>query len=132
MSLSDPIADMLTRIRNAQRAKHESCVIPGSKLKKNILELLHNEGYIGEVNTVKTGSFDDFQVKLKYDSNKQPVIKLIEKVSKPGRRVYIQSADIRPFRNNLGTLIISTSQGVMTGKKARQLKIGGEVLCKVF
>ncbi|MCG9876657.1 MAG: 30S ribosomal protein S8 [Leptospiraceae bacterium] len=132
MSLSDPIADMLTRIRNAQRAKHESCVIPGSKIKKNILELLKDEGYIAEINTVKTGSFDDFQVKLKYDSEKKPVIKIIEKVSKPGRRIYIQSSEIRPFRNNLGTLIISTSQGVMTGKKAKQLKIGGEVICKVF
>ncbi|MCC5814104.1 MAG: 30S ribosomal protein S8 [Leptospira sp.] len=132
MSLSDPIADMLTRIRNAQRAKHESCVIPGSKLKKNILSLLKDEGYITEFNPVQTGSFEDFQVKLKYDQNKQPVIKLIQKVSKPGRRVYIQSADIRPFRNNLGTLILSTSQGVMTGKKARQLKIGGEVICKVY
>ena len=132
MSLSDPIADMLTRIRNAQRAKHESCVIPGSKIKKNILELLKDEGYIAEINTVKTGSFDDFQVKSKYDSEKKPVIKIIEKVSKPGRRIYIQSSEIRPFRNNLGTLIISTSQGVMTGKKAKQLKIGGEVICKVF
>ncbi|NCN09631.1 MAG: 30S ribosomal protein S8 [Leptospira sp.] len=132
MSLSDPIADMLTRIRNAQRAKHESCVIPGSKIKKNILELLKDEGYIAEINTVKTGSFDDFQVKLKYDSEKKPVIRIIEKVSKPGRRIYIQSSEIRPFRNNLGTLIISTSQGVMTGKKAKQLKIGGEVICKVF
>jgi small subunit ribosomal protein S8 len=94
MSLSDPIADMLTRIRNAQRAKHESCVIPGSKIKKNILELLKDEGYIAEINTVKTGSFDDFQVKLKYDSEKKPVIKIIEKVSKPGRRIYIQSSEI--------------------------------------
>jgi small subunit ribosomal protein S8 len=132
MSLSDPIADMLTRIRNAQRAKHDSCVIPGSKIKKNILELLKDEGFIGDVSTVKTGSFDDFQVKLKYDTEKKPVIRIIEKVSKPGRRIYIQSDEIRPFRNNLGTLIISTSQGVMTGKKAKQLKIGGEVICKVF
>ena len=132
MNVTDPIADMLTRIRNAQRAKHESCVIPGSKIKKNILELLKDEGYIAEINTVKTGSFDDFQVKLKYDSEKKPVIRIIEKVSKPGRRIYIQSSEIRPFRNNLGTLIISTSQGVMTGKKAKQLKIGGEVICKVF
>ena len=132
MSLSDPIADMLTRIRNAQRAKHDSCVIPGSKIKKNILELLKDEGFIGDVSTVKTGSFDDFQVKLKYDTEKKPVIRIIEKVSKPGRRIYIQSDEIRPFRNNLGTLIISTSQGVMTGQKAKQLKIGGEVICKVF
>lgn len=132
MSLSDPIADMLTRIRNAQRAKHETCIVPGSKIKKNILTLLKDEGYIADFVPVQTGKFEDFQIKLKYDKNKQPVIKLIEKVSKPGRRVYIQAADIRPFRNNLGTLILSTSQGIMTGKKARKLKIGGEVICRVF
>ncbi|MCZ8343864.1 MAG: 30S ribosomal protein S8 [Leptospira sp.] len=132
MSLSDPIADMLTRIRNAQQAKHEHCVIPGSKIKKSILDLLKEEGFVDEVQTVKNGSFDDFQVKLKYDMNKKPVIRMIERVSTPGRRVYIQSAEIRPFRNNIGTLIISTSKGVMTGKRARKLRVGGEVLCKVF
>ncbi|GBF48899.1 30S ribosomal protein S8 [Leptospira ryugenii] len=132
MSLSDPIADMLTRIRNAQQAKHESCVIPGSKIKKSILELLKEEGFVEDIQTVKNGSFDDFQVKLKYDENKRPVIRMIERVSTPGRRVYIQSSEIRPFRNNIGTMILSTSKGVMTGKRARKLKVGGEVLCKVF
>ncbi|MCZ8158116.1 30S ribosomal protein S8 [Leptospira ognonensis] len=132
MSLSDPIADMLTRIRNAQQAKHELCVIPGSKIKKSILDLLKEEGFVDEIQTVKNGSFDDFQVKLKYDTNKKPVIRMIERVSTPGRRVYIQSSEIRPFRNNIGTMIISTSKGVMTGKRARKLRVGGEVLCKVF
>ena len=132
MSLSDPIADMLTRIRNAQQAKHELCVIPGSKIKKSILDLLKEEGFVDEIQTVKNGSFDDFQVKLKYDLNKKPVIRMIERVSTPGRRVYIQSSEIRPFRNNIGTMILSTSKGVMTGKRARKLKVGGELLCKVF
>ncbi|BDA79107.1 MULTISPECIES: 30S ribosomal protein S8 [Leptospira] len=132
MSLSDPIADMLTRIRNAQQAKHELCVIPGSKIKKSILELLKEEGFVDEIQTVKNGSFDDFQVKLKYDPDKRPVIRMIERVSTPGRRVYIQSEEIRPFKNNIGTLILSTSKGVMTGKRARKLRVGGEVLCKVF
>ncbi|TGN18357.1 30S ribosomal protein S8 [Leptospira idonii] len=132
MSLSDPIADMLTRIRNAQQAKHELCVIPGSKIKKSILDLLKEEGFLDDVQTVKNGSFDDFQVKLKYDTEKKPVIRMIERVSTPGRRVYIQSGEIRPFRNNIGTLILSTSKGVMTGKRARKLRVGGEVLCKVF
>ncbi|ABZ94403.1 30S ribosomal protein S8 [Leptospira biflexa] len=132
MSLSDPIADMLTRIRNAQQAKHELCVIPGSKIKKSILDLLKEEGFVDDVQTVKNGSFDDFQVKLKYDTEKKPVIRMIERVSTPGRRVYIQSGEIRPFRNNIGTLILSTSKGVMTGKRARKLRVGGEVLCKVF
>jgi small subunit ribosomal protein S8 len=132
MSLSDPIADMLTRIRNAQQAKHELCVIPGSKIKKSILDLLKEEGFVDEIQTVRNGSFDDFQVKLKYDTNKKPVIRMIERVSTPGRRVYIQSSEIRPFRNNIGTMIISTSKGIMTGKRARKLRVGGEVLCKVF
>ncbi|EMY69643.1 ribosomal protein S8 [Leptospira wolbachii serovar Codice str. CDC] len=132
MSLSDPIADMLTRIRNAQQAKHELCVIPGSKIKKSILDLLKEEGFVDDIQTVKNGSFDDFQVKLKYDTEKKPVIRMIERVSTPGRRVYIQSGEIRPFRNNIGTLILSTSKGVMTGKRARKLRVGGEVLCKVF
>ena len=91
MSLSDPIADMLTRIRNAQQAKHELCVIPGSKIKKSILDLLKEEGFVDDVQTVKNGSFDDFQVKLKYDTEKKPVIRMIERVSTPGRRVYIKS-----------------------------------------
>ncbi len=132
MSLSDPIADMLTRIRNAQQAKHEHCVIPGSKIKKSILHLLKEEGFVEDVLEMKNGSFDDFQVKLKYDTNKKPVIRMLERVSTPGRRVYIQSAEIRPFRNNIGTLILSTSKGIMTGKRARKLKVGGEILCKVF
>lgn len=132
MSLSDPIADMLTRIRNAQAAKHEQCVIPGSRIKKSILELLKEEGFVEEILPVQVGTFQDYQVKLKYDQNKRPVIRLLERVSTPGRRVYIQSSEIKPFRNNIGTLILSTSKGIMTGKRARKLKVGGEILCKVF
>jgi small subunit ribosomal protein S8 len=132
MSVSDPISDMLTRIRNASRAKHPNCLIPGSSIKKNILEILAKEGYIQSYEIVQKGAFNDFQVNLKYDEKKRPLIQEIERVSKPGRRVYIESEAIRPYRNNIGTLILSTSKGVITGKKAKRLKVGGEILCKVF
>ncbi|PJZ69137.1 30S ribosomal protein S8 [Leptospira perolatii] len=131
MSLSDPIGDMLTRIRNAGRAKHESCVIPGSKIKRSILELMKEEGYIQGYEPVQNGSFEDYKVSLKYDGTKRPVIRELVRVSKPGRRVYLKSEEIRPYKNNIGTMILSTSRGIMTGKKARKLRVGGEVICKL-
>ncbi len=131
MSLSDPIGDMLTRIRNAGRAKHDSCVIPGSKIKRSILELMKEEGFINGYEPVINGSFEDFKVALKYDPTKKPVIRELVRVSTPGRRVYLKSEDIRPYKNNMGTMILSTSKGIMTGKKARRLRVGGEVICKL-
>ncbi|TGK22287.1 30S ribosomal protein S8 [Leptospira fluminis] len=131
MSLSDPIGDMLTRIRNAGRAKHESCVIPGSKIKRSILELMKEEGFINGYEPVSNGSFEDFKVSLKYDGTKKPVIRELVRVSTPGRRVYLKSEEIRPYKNNMGTMILSTSKGIMTGKKARKLRVGGEVICKL-
>ncbi|TGK12283.1 30S ribosomal protein S8 [Leptospira fletcheri] len=131
MSLSDPIGDMLTRIRNAGRAKHESCVIPGSKIKRSILELMKEEGFINGYEPVPNGTFEDFKVSLKYDGTKKPVIRELVRVSTPGRRVYLKSEDIRPYKNNMGTMILSTSKGIMTGKKARKLRVGGEVICKL-
>lgn len=131
MSLSDPIGDMLTRIRNAGRAKHESCVIPGSKIKRSILELMKEEGFINGYEPVSNGGFEDFKVSLKYDGTKKPVIRELVRVSTPGRRVYLKSEEIRPYKNNMGTMILSTSKGIMTGKKARKLRVGGEVICKL-
>ncbi|EPG73863.1 ribosomal protein S8 [Leptospira fainei serovar Hurstbridge str. BUT 6] len=131
MSLSDPIGDMLTRIRNAGRAKHESCLVPGSKIKRSILELMKEEGFINGYEPVQNGSFEDFKVTLKYDGTKKPVIRELVRVSTPGRRVYLKSEDIRPYKNNMGTMILSTSKGIMTGKKARKLRVGGEVICKL-
>lgn len=131
MSHSDPIADMLTRIRNAGRARHAQCVIPGSKLKKSILEILKKEGFIEDFENVKNGSFEDFQVKLKYGKDKSPVFREITRVSKPGKRIYIHNESIRPYKNNIGVMILSTSKGVMTGKQAKKLNVGGEYLCKV-
>jgi len=132
MSMSDPIADMLTRIRNASRAGHETCMVANSKLKKSILEILKDQGFIKGFETVKNGKFEDYQIALKYQSNKKPVLNEINRVSKPGKRVYIDHSEIRAYRNNIGIVILSTSKGVMTGKKAKKLNVGGEVICRVF
>ncbi|MCB1179317.1 MAG: 30S ribosomal protein S8 [Leptospiraceae bacterium] len=131
MMVSDPIADMLTKIRNAGRAKHASCKVKGSKIKKAILDIMKDEGFITDVQEVKERSFTDYEVFLKYDDSKKSVIREIAKVSKPGRRVYIQSSEVKPFKSNLGVTILSTSKGVMTNKKASKLNIGGEVICSI-
>ena len=132
MSMTDPIADMLTRIRNAYRAGHESCSFSNSNLKKAILEILKDQGFIKGYSLVKNGKFEDFQVDLKYINGKKPVLNEITRVSTPGRRIYIEHDDIRPYRNNIGIVILSTSKGVMTGKRAKKLNVGGEVICRVF
>lgn len=131
MSLSDPIADMLTRIRNASQARHMRVLFPGSKLKENIANILKSEGFIGDYALKKNGSKTDIEIKLKY-FDKQPVIRQLERVSRPGRRFYLNADELRPVRNNIGIAIVSTSQGVMTGRKARSLNVGGEVICKVW
>ncbi len=131
MSLSDPIADMLTRIRNASRAGHESVSFPSSRLKMAILEILKKEGFVDDFKEKVEGKLSDIEVKLKY-FNKKPVIRQVERVSTPGRRYYVKAKDLQPVRNNMGIAIVSTSQGVMTGRQARSMKVGGEVLCKVW
>ncbi len=131
MSLTDPIADMLTRLRNASRAGHPSVTFPGSRLKVAILDILKVEGFIAEYAVKKANNKSDIEVRLKY-ANKQPVIRQIQRVSRPGRRYYMKAQEMRPVRNNIGIAIVSTSQGVMTGRKARKLNIGGEILCRVW
>jgi small subunit ribosomal protein S8 len=131
MSLTDPIADMLTRLRNASRAGHPSVTFPGSRLKVAILDILKVEGFIAEYAVKKVNNKSDIEVRLKY-ANKQPVIRQIQRVSRPGRRYYMKAQEMRPVRNNIGIAIVSTSQGVMTGRKARKLNIGGEILCRVW
>ncbi|MDH5656952.1 MAG: 30S ribosomal protein S8 [Spirochaetia bacterium] len=131
MSLSDPIADMLTRIRNASRAGHVSVSFPGSRLKTAILDIFKTEGFIENYAVKKSGNKTDIDVKLKY-YNKMPVIRQMERVSTPGRRFYIAAKDLRPVRNNIGISVVSTSKGVMTGRKARKLNIGGEIICRVW
>ena len=132
MQISDVIADMLTRIRNANDAKHESVDIPASNLKKSIAEILLEEGYIKNYQIVEDGKQGIIRVTLKYVAGKQKVIHGIRRVSKPGLRIYSNCEDMPKVMNGLGIAIVSTSKGVMTDKKARQANVGGEVLAFVW
>ena len=132
MSLSDPLGDMLTRIRNAQRARQSRCIAPASKLRANVLEVLKREGYIRawQMSEVRAG-ISNLQIELKY-SEGEPAIKEITRVSKPGRRIYSGIKDLPKFYNGLGISILSTPRGVMSDTEARASNVGGEVLCRVF
>ena len=131
MSMSDPISDMLTRIRNAQMAEKASVVMPSSKLKVAIAEVLKDEGYVDGFNVVKgDGGKATLEISLKYYSGR-PVIEKIQRISRPGLRIYKGSEDIQKVMNGLGIAIVSTSKGLMTDRKARANGIGGEVLCVV-
>lgn len=132
MSVSDPVADMLTKIRNAGTAKHEKVDIPTSKLKLEIVKILKTEGYIKNFKKINQDGQNTIRVFLKYDEGSIPVIHGIEKVSTPGRRVYSGYKTIPRVYNGYGTLILSTSIGVTTGKKAVEKKIGGEIICTVW
>jgi small subunit ribosomal protein S8 len=131
MVMTDPIADMLTRIRNANQMKHEKVDIPASKLKKEVLELLKKEGYIVSVQVVNNKPQDILRVTLKYMQNER-VVKGLKRISKPGLRVYAKNNEIPKVLNGLGIAVISTSQGVMTDREARKLKVGGEILAYVW
>jgi small subunit ribosomal protein S8 len=130
MSMSDPIADMLTRIRNAQTAEKTSVVVPLSKLKISIARVLKDEGYIEDFIARDDGGKGFLEIALKYYAGR-PVIERIERVSRPGLRIYKPANDIPEVMNGLGVAIVSTSRGVMTDRKARQTGVGGEVLCIV-
>jgi small subunit ribosomal protein S8 len=130
MSMSDPISDMLTRIRNAQQGEKVSVVMPSSKVKTAIAQVLKDEGYIDGFVVRQNGAKAELEVSLKYYAG-APVIEKIERVSRPGLRVYKPSRDIPQVMNGLGVAIVSTSRGVMTDRKARGLGVGGEVLCIV-
>ena len=132
MQISDVIADMLTRIRNANDAKHESVDIPASNLKKSIAEILLEEGYIKSYQIVEDGKQGIIRVTLKYAQGKQKVIHGLKRVSKPGLRIYSNCEDMPKVMNGLGIAIVSTSKGVMTDKKARQANVGGEILAFVW
>ena len=131
MVTTDPIADMLTRIRNANQAKHESVTMPASRLKLEILAVLKNEGYISEYEKIEDGKQGVIKVTLKYN-NKDRVIKGLKKISKPGLRVYAKSSELPKVLNGLGVAIISTSNGIMTDREARSKKLGGEVIAFVW
>lgn len=132
MQISDTIADLLTRIRNASSAKHATVDIPASNVKKAITQILADEGYIKDFQIVDDGKQGIIRVTLKYTDNKTPVISGLRRVSKPGLRIYSSCEDMPKVRKGLGIAIVSTSKGIMTDKKARQLNVGGELLAYVW
>ena len=133
MTMSDPIADMLTRIRNANTAKHDTVDVPASKMKIAIADILLNEGYITKYDIVEDGNFKTLRITLKYGADKnEKVISGLKRISKPGLRVYASAEELPRVLGGLGTAIISTNQGIITDKEARKLQIGGEVLCFVW
>ncbi|MGN0514147.1 MAG: 30S ribosomal protein S8 [Lachnospiraceae bacterium] len=131
--MTDPIADMLTRIRNANTAKHDTVDVPASKMKVAIAEILLNEGYIKSFELVDNGNFKDIRIELKYGKDKnEKIISGIKRISKPGLRVYASKDELPKVLGGLGIAIISTNQGVVTDKQARKLNVGGEVLAFVW
>ena len=129
---TDPIADMLTRIRNANIVSHETVSMPLSKLKLSLAELLKSEGFIVGYSVKEDGKFKSLVVELKYDENNKPVITNLKRVSKPGLRTYCKSKNLQPVLGGLGISIVSTSKGLLTDRKARKQNLGGEVLCNVW
>ncbi|MDQ0063984.1 MULTISPECIES: 30S ribosomal protein S8 [Paenibacillus] len=132
MVMSDPVADMLTRIRNANVVRHETVEMPASKMKKQIAEILKREGFIRDAEYIEDNKQGMIRIFLKYGPNQERVITGLKRISKPGLRVYTQSTEIPRVLGGLGIAIISTSKGVMTDKEARQVKSGGEVVCYVW
>jgi small subunit ribosomal protein S8 len=132
MSMSDPMADMLTRIRNAGRAKHKSVDIPGSQMKTALAGVLKEEGFIRNFKFIKDNKQGILRIYLKYEQNDRHVIYGVQRVSKPSRRVYVGSKEIKPVLNGLGISVLSTSKGLLTDKQARNENIGGEVLCAIW
>ena len=132
MSMSDPLGDMLTRIRNAQRANHSTCVAPNSRLRANVLDVLKREGYIRGFSTEELRpGVAQLRIELKYNEG-QPVIKEITRISRPGRRVYSKIRELPRVYSGLGVSILSTPRGVLSDQEARAANVGGEVLCRVF
>jgi len=130
--LSDPIADMLTRIRNAVSVERPHVDIPLSKVKRGLADVLKREGYIWDWQVIEGEPVQQLRLELKYGPNGEHVIQSIKRVSKPGRRVYRGSQDLRPILNGMGITVLSTSSGVVSDREARQKKLGGEVLCEVW
>lgn len=133
MSIGDPIADMLTRIRNANAAKHDTVDVPASKMKISIADILVNEGYIEKYDLVDEGAFKNIHITLKYGADKnEKIITGMKRISKPGLRVYVNKDELPKVLGGLGIAILSTNQGVITDKEARKLHVGGEVLAFVW
>ena len=132
MSLSDPIANLLTSIRNACKARHKKVDVPASKVKTEIVRVLLREKYINNFKSIDDEKQGVLRIYLKYDSKERPVIQGLERVSKPGRRVYVRSHQVLRVQGGLGTALVSTSTGIRTDKEAREEKLGGELLCRIW
>ncbi|MFA5467670.1 MAG: 30S ribosomal protein S8 [Sphaerochaetaceae bacterium] len=133
MAISDPVADMLTKIRNASMAKHEKVEVTTSKLKLQIVKILKNEGYIKNFKkVVNKNGINTIRIFLKYDDDQNPVLHGINRISTPGRRVYSGYRELPRVYNGYGVVVVSTSSGVITGKKARENKVGGELICSIW
>jgi len=131
MTMTDPVSDLLTRIRNASEARHDTVDVPSSQLKLEITRILKDEGYISGFSLVQDGKQGIIRVQLRYASGKSPVISSLERVSRPGCRVYARKSEIPSILGGLGVCIMSTSQGILTGKQAQEKGLGGEVLCAI-
>ncbi len=132
MTMTDPIADMLARIRNASTAMHDEVYVPASKIKQSIASILADEGFVDAVETVEDGGHPMIKIRLRYSPERERAISGIRRISKPGRRVYRGASDLPRVLGGMGVAIISTSQGVMTDKQARRQRVGGEVLAYVW
>ena len=132
MNVSDPIADMLTRVRNASRARHTEVIVPASRTKREIARILKEEGFIADVREERAGPAQMLRIELKYVDGKVPVVSGLKRISKPGLRVYAQKTDIPRVLGGLGVVIVSTSKGIMTGSQAKQAQLGGEILAYVW
>ncbi len=130
--VTDPIADLLIRLKNGSQRRHEAITVPASKLKRSILQILKNEGYVEAVEDGTQEGHPVLKVQLRYVEEGQPMITGLQRISKPGRRVYVGSKEIERVRNGIGMSILSTSKGIMTDQESRRNKLGGEVLCSVW
>jgi small subunit ribosomal protein S8 len=129
---NDPIADMLTRMRNAAAVKHQQVIMPASKLRVAVARILKDEGYIEKLEVSKDKPQANLRLWLRYDENRKPILSGVKRISKPGRRVYAGKAEVPWVRYGLGIAIVSTTQGVMTGARAKRMGLGGEILCYVW
>jgi len=134
MAMTDPIADMLTRIRNASRARHQKVAVPWSRLKENVVKILIDEGYLKEQKKVKAvvGGGDEIVIQLKFDRENRPIISGLKRVSTPGRRVYVGANEAHPVRKGLGINVLSTPRGILVDREAQRAKVGGELICSVW
>jgi small subunit ribosomal protein S8 len=134
MAMTDPIADLLTRVRNAARARHPKVAVPWSRVKESIVRILIQEGYLKELKKVKAaqGGGEDLLIQLRFDRENRPIIVGIKRVSSPGRRVYVGAKELAPVRKGLGIHILSTPKGMLVDREAQKAKVGGELICTVW